>query len=77
MPFAASLENFYFPAAINSLEEFGIPNQVAKKLIERADIKDLENIDSLIDVLSKKREETFSYLTNFEKSFLRKALSYM
>lgn len=77
MPFAASLENFYFPAAINSLEEFGIPNQVAKKLIERTDIKDLENIDSLIDFLTKKREETFSYLTDFEKSFLRKALSYM
>lgn len=29
--FAINLENFYYPSAINSLEEFGIPNQVAKK----------------------------------------------
>ncbi|EKK9987156.1 DEAD/DEAH box helicase [Vibrio vulnificus] len=77
MPFAASLENFYLPAAINSLEEFGIPNQVAKKVIEHTDFEDIDNIDSVIDELSRARDSSFSYLTDFEKTFVRKALSYM
>lgn len=75
--FATSLENFYLPAAINSLEEFGIPNQIAKKVIARTYIKDLESIDSVIDGLSKAKYQTFNYLTDFEKNFLRKALSFM
>jgi hypothetical protein len=74
--FAASLENFYLPSAINSLEEFGIPNQIAKKIIKWNDIKDLENIDSVIEGLSRLRNDSFSYLTEFEKSFLKKSLSY-
>ncbi|ENS4969092.1 DEAD/DEAH box helicase [Vibrio fluvialis] len=77
MPFAASLENFYLPAAINSLEEFGIPNQVAKKVIERTKFEDIDNIDSVIDELSRSRYESYSYLTDFEKTFVIKALSYM
>ncbi|EGQ9205191.1 TPA: DEAD/DEAH box helicase [Vibrio cholerae] len=76
-PFAASLENFYLPAAINSLEEFGIPNQVAKKIIERTEFEDIDNIDSVIKELSRSRDASFSYLTNFEKTFVIKALSYM
>ncbi|HDF8080837.1 TPA: DEAD/DEAH box helicase [Vibrio parahaemolyticus] len=76
-PFAASLEHFYLPAAINSLEEFGIPNQVARKVIERTECDDLDNIDLVIDSLSSIRESPFSYLSEFEKSFVRKALSYM
>lgn len=76
-PFAVSLENFYLPSAINALEEFGIPNQIAKKVIERTDIEDLESIDSVIEALSKARDDSFSYLSEFEQSFMRKALSYM
>ncbi|GFD85440.1 hypothetical protein KUL150_14990 [Alteromonas sp. KUL150] len=75
--FAASLENFYLPSAINSLEEFGIPNQIAKKVIEFTDIEDLENIDSVIEVLSKSRNDSFPYLTEFEQKFLKKSLSYI
>ncbi|MFA0145338.1 DEAD/DEAH box helicase [Vibrio lentus] len=76
-PFATSLENFYLPAAINSLEEFGIPNQVAKKVIDRTDIDNLDSIDSVVEGLSRSRHESFFYLSEFEKSFVRKALSYM
>jgi len=76
-PFAVSLENFYYPASINSLEEFGIPNQIAKKVIERTDIEDLEDIDSVIEGLSSSREDSFSYLSEFEQGFVKKALSYM
>jgi hypothetical protein len=75
--FAVSLENFYLPAAINSLEEFGIPNQIAKKVIEHIEIEDLDNIDSVIEGLSVCRDDSFSYLTKFEQSFVSKALLYM
>jgi hypothetical protein len=75
--FAVSLENFYLPAAINSLEEFGIPNQIAKKVIEQTNIVDLESIDSVIEGLSKSKDESFYYLSEFEKTFVRKALTYM
>ncbi|OBU31955.1 DEAD/DEAH box helicase [Photobacterium phosphoreum] len=77
MRFTTSLENFYLPAAINSLEEFGIPNQVAKKIIEHTTFEDIDNIDSVLDGLSKIRNTSFSYLTDFEKTFVIKALSYM
>ncbi|MGI9278052.1 MAG: DEAD/DEAH box helicase [Endozoicomonas sp.] len=76
-PFATSLEHFYLPAAINSLEEFGIPNQIAKKIINNVEFDDLENIDSVIESLSEHKKDSFSYLSNFEKLFVRKALSYM
>ncbi|TKF27536.1 DEAD/DEAH box helicase [Vibrio kanaloae] len=76
-PFAVSLENFYLPTAINSLEEFGIPHQVAKKVVDRTTFSDIDNIDSVIGELSRSREGSFSYLTEFEKNFVRKAISYM
>jgi len=75
--FAVSLENFYLPVAINSLEEFGIPNQIAKKVIESTDIEDLESIDSVIAGLSKYRNDSFLYLTEFEQKFLKRSLSYV
>lgn len=77
MSFSSSLENFYLPAAINSLEEFGIPSQVARKLVERANFEDVDNIDSVISELGSLKGSSFSYLTDFENKFVRKALSYM
>ncbi|GKX62806.1 hypothetical protein SOASR032_13750 [Pragia fontium] len=76
-PFAATLENFYFPAAINSLEEFGIPNQVSKKIIDNIKFHDAENIDSVIDILISLDEKSYSYLSRYELEFVKKALSYM
>ncbi|EGQ8231944.1 MULTISPECIES: DEAD/DEAH box helicase [Vibrio harveyi group] len=78
-PFAASLENFYFPAAINSLEEFGIPNQVAKKFVEnnKHKIADIDSIDSVIDFLIASDEKSYPYLSEYELEFVKKALSYM
>lgn len=76
MPFAVSLENFYLPAAINALEEFGIPNQVAKKVIEQTEFEDIDNIDSVIDELSRSLDKSFSYLSDFEKTLVMNALSY-
>ncbi|HIF9213462.1 TPA: DEAD/DEAH box helicase [Photobacterium damselae] len=76
-PFAATLENFYYPASINSLEEFGIPNQVAKKVIENSSIEDKENIDLVIDFLTESDEDSYSYLSEYELGFVRKALLYM
>lgn len=77
--FASSLENFYYPAAINSLEEFGIPSQVAKIFIEKnkSHIEEIDNIDSVIDYLTSKYEKSYSYLTRFELDFIKKAISYM
>lgn len=78
-PFAASLENFYFPAAINSLEEFGIPNQVSKKFIEKNKnkISDIDSVDSVIDFLNATDEKSYSYLSEYELAFVKKAMSYM
>ncbi|SFO00295.1 DEAD/DEAH box helicase [Xenorhabdus japonica] len=78
-PFAASLENFYYPAAINSLEEFGIPNQVAKKFVEnnKNKIADIDSIDSVIDFLIASDEKSYPYLSEYELGFVKKALSYM
>lgn len=76
-PFATTLENFYYPAAINSLEEFGIPNQVAKKVIDNSSVEDKENIDSVINFLVESDERSYSYLSEYELGFVRKALSYM
>ncbi|EBP1636579.1 hypothetical protein MZ43_23165 [Salmonella enterica] len=76
-PFAATLENFYFPAAINSLEEFGIPNQIAKKIINNARINDMECIDEVIDYLMSTNLESYSYLSRFELEFVIKARTYM
>ncbi|WP_394146880.1 DEAD/DEAH box helicase [Shewanella atlantica] len=76
-PFATTLENFYYPASINSLEEFGIPSQVAKKVIEHASIEDKDNIDAVIDFLTVSGKDSYSYLSEYELGFLKKALSYM
>ncbi|HDM8165924.1 TPA: DEAD/DEAH box helicase [Vibrio harveyi] len=78
-PFAATLENFYYPAAINSLEEFGIPNQVAKKFIEsnRGKIEDIDSIDSVIDFLINSDESSYKHLSEYELGFVKKALTYM
>jgi len=77
--FASALENFYFPAAINSLEEFGIPNQVAKKFVEnnKNKIADIDSIDSVIDFLIASDEKSYIYLSEYEWGFVKKALSYM
>ncbi|MEZ2794702.1 DEAD/DEAH box helicase [Proteus terrae] len=76
-PFATTLENFYYPASINSLEEFGIPNQIAKKLVEHVSVEDKEDIDSIIDFLAVSDESSYSYLSEYELGFVRKARSYM
>ncbi|NOH44472.1 DEAD/DEAH box helicase [Vibrio cyclitrophicus] len=76
-PFAATLENFYYPAAINSLEEFGIPNQIAKKVINNSKIEDKEKIDSVIKFLVESDESSYSYLSDYELGFIKKALSYV
>ena len=78
-PFASTLENFYFPAAINALEEFGIPNQVAKKFVahNKNKIPDINSIDSVIDFLIASDEHSYPYLSEYELGFIKKALSYM
>jgi len=75
--FAVSLENFYLPSAINSLEEFGIPHQVSRKIFENLVFEDPENIDSVLEYLNNSKEITYSYLTPFESSFVYKALSFI
>lgn len=76
-PFASTLENFYYPAAVNSLEEFGVPNQIAKKIINNNHFDNADDIDSVINALILKDKNSYTYLTDFEIGFIRKALSYM
>lgn len=74
--FAVSLENFYLPSAINSLEEFGIPHQISRKIFKKMIIDDPDNIDFVLEFLTNTQESTYSYLTPFESSFVTRALSY-
>lgn len=74
--FAVSLENFYLPKAINSLEEFGIPHQISRKIFKNLAFDDPDNIDLVLELLSKDKNMKYSYLTTFESSFVYKALSY-
>ncbi|KOO57500.1 hypothetical protein WH43_15825 [Rheinheimera sp. KL1] len=78
-PFASALENFYYPAAINSLEEFGIPSQVAKKIVvyNRNKIENIDSIDSVIDFLTTSGQSSYGELSEYELGFMKRALAYM
>lgn len=73
--FASTLENFYFPPAVNSLEEFGIPIQITKKILANHNFDDL-NVDQYIIKLKAISMKNLTYLTEFETRILRQALSY-
>ncbi len=73
--FASTLENFYFPPAVNSLEEFGIPIQITKKILENHNFDDM-NIDQYITELKTISIIKLTYLTDFENRILKEALSY-
>ncbi len=75
--FAATLENFYLPAAISSLEEFGVPSQISRKIVNNLKINDSDDIDYVIDTLLYNKNDSYSYLTEFENKLVRKSLSYM
>lgn len=75
-PFAVTLENFYFPVVVNSLEEFGIPTQVSKKILNSINVEDINNIDEVLCFLNKSQEAVYSHLTEFESTFVRRALAY-
>ncbi|NNG81332.1 DEAD/DEAH box helicase [Acinetobacter sp. ANC 5378] len=74
--FAANLENFYYPSALNGLEEFGLPNQVAKKIFERNTIEKPDEIDYVLDFLKSRDKEKFEYLDDFENKLLNRVFSY-
>lgn len=73
--FATTLENFYFPPAVNSLEEFGIPIQITKKILANYDFDDM-NVDEYIMKLKSISMKNLTYLTEFEQRILKHALSY-
>lgn len=75
--FATNLENFYFPSAINTLEEFGIPNQISKKIFEKNIIDQPDDIDFVLDFLSTTKSRSHEYLNEFELDFLKRALAYI
>lgn len=71
--FAPTLENFYFPAAVNSLEEFGIPNQITKKILKHNNFDDLD-VDQYLTRIKNSLKEDKPYLTRFELALVRNAL---
>lgn len=73
--FASTLENFYFPPAVNSLEEFGIPIQITKKILSNHNFEDM-NVDQYITKLKAISMRNLTYLTEFEARILKHALSY-
>lgn len=75
--FAANLENFYYPSALNGLEEFGIPNQVAKKIFQENLIEKPDEIDYVLDFLRSRNLDEFNYLNEFESDLLKRVFSYL
>lgn len=75
--FASKIENFYQPSAINSLEEFGIPSQISKKLLSNIEFENIESIDSVIKNLNNINVSSLDFLTDIEVDFVQKAISYM
>lgn len=73
--FASTLENFYFPPAVNSLEEFGIPIQITKKILANNNFDDM-NVDQYLIKLKAISMTNLTYLTDFETRILKHALSY-
>ena len=73
--FASTLENFYFPPAVNSLEEFGIPIQITKKILANHNFDDM-NVDQYLIKLKTISMKNLAYLTEFEARILKQALSY-
>ncbi|MHA3062034.1 DEAD/DEAH box helicase [Acinetobacter sp. ANC 4636] len=75
--FATNLENFYYPSSLNGLEEFGIPNQVAKKIFQETFIEKPDEIDYVLDLLKSKNLNDFAYLNDFESDLLKKVFNYL
>lgn len=71
--FASTLENFYFPAPVSSLEEFGIPNQITKKILTHNDFDGM-NIDQYLEEIKAALGGDLPYLTEFETSLVKSAL---
>ncbi|WP_212139130.1 hypothetical protein, partial [Burkholderia stagnalis] len=75
--FASNLENFFLPATFNSLEEFGIPNQVSKKIFSNIKNEDYEDIDNALQYLRDNRKACFSSLSGFENDFIERVVNYL
>lgn len=75
--FASNLENFFYPSAYNSLEEFGVPSQVSKKLFDELKLDESESIDSVLEFLKDRKAENYPFLTPFENYFIQRVSSYL
>ncbi|MCH4244531.1 DEAD/DEAH box helicase [Acinetobacter gerneri] len=75
--FASNLENFFLPATFNSLEEFGIPNQVSKKIFSNIKNEDYEDIDNALQYLRDNRKASSSSLSSFENEFIERVVNYL
>lgn len=75
--FASNLENFFYPSAYNSLEEFGVPSQVSKKLFDELKLDEFESIDSVLEFLKDRKAENYPFLTPFENYFIQRVSSYL
>ncbi|MCG3658054.1 DEAD/DEAH box helicase [Aliarcobacter butzleri] len=79
IPFAHSLESFYEIPAITTLEEFGIPFEISKKISERINLTSDDDIDSTIDKIKTAYANNYllAGLSSFEEMILLRALKYM
>lgn len=79
IPFAHNLESFYEIPAITTLEEFGIPFEISKKISERIGLTFDDDIDSTIIKIKSAHDNNFllNGLSKFEKMVLLRAIKYM
>jgi replicative superfamily II helicase len=76
--FAGKLESFFEHPSIVVLEEFGIPFEVAKKVIDNIIIEDDDDIDCVMTNIKENYEKIIikSEFSNFEKYMLERAIKF-
>lgn len=77
--FAHSLESFYEIPAITTLEEFGIPFEISKKISEKIRLTSNDDIDSTLSKIKTayKNNYLLNDLSSFEEKVLQRAIKYM
>lgn len=67
--FCSQLESLFMNPVVTALEEYGVPIQLAQKILPR--LANATTLDEALNLLSKTRADSFSGLSDFEVDLLR------
>ena len=67
--FCSQLESLFMNPVVTALEEYGVPIQLAQKILPR--LGDSKTLDDALNLLLKVRANSFQELSGFEMDLLR------